>query len=223
MFFTAILAVATIILGGATVALYFGSEKQIALARDDFNATHRPWLPLTNAALRFGLKWVQGNALIGIDVFCINSGSSPARRVSLVAEIFPFLVNESIPKEMARIQAAHRSEAARGLIEHTVFPGVPGTIGEFCLSDVLMIPFSKLADLKDGLGDPATEIVPVIVGSIEYYFSFGEPTPHYTPFVYHVWRSDAQRVVQEPIQLDGKNLQHSEMILVPLINAGDPT
>ena len=59
-------------------------------------------------------------------------------------------------------------------------------------------------------------MIPVIVGSIEYYFSFGEPTPHYTPFVYHVWRSDSQGVARNAIQLDGRNVGDRDMILVPL-------
>jgi hypothetical protein len=68
-------------------------------------------------------------------------------------------------------------------------------------------------------------MLPVIVGAIEYYFSFGEPVPHYTPFVYHVWQIATLGVArtQQAVQLDGKNREASDMILIPLINAGDPT
>ncbi len=219
--FTLILAFSTVGLWIATIGLYAAGQDQIRLARDDFNATHRPWIPITNATLSFGLKWIQQrNALIGIDIFCKNTGNSPARRVSLAVEIFPFLINDDIPKEMARIQDTHRTETARQIIEHTLFPGMPG---DLCLSRGLLIEEQKLAELKNYLGEPATEMVPVIVGSIEYYFSFGLPVPHYTPFVYHVWGSNAEGIARQAVQLNGKNLEISDLILVPLINAGDPT
>lgn len=203
----------------STDRLWKTSDDQIRLARDDFNATHRPWIPITDAKLNFGLVWSKGNAIISISISCKNTGSSPARRVSLAAGIFPFLVNEDIPKEMATLQAGHRSDVARDLIEHTLFPGMPDEV----LPRALVISESTLAALKDGFGEPATEMVPVIIGSIEYYFSFGDPVPHYTPFVFHVWMAETVGVAQKPIQLNGRNVSAKEMILVPLINAGDPT
>src|SRR5947209_2772591 len=41
-FFTGILAFATIGLGVATLGMYLISKRQIGLARDEFNSTHRP-------------------------------------------------------------------------------------------------------------------------------------------------------------------------------------
>jgi hypothetical protein len=217
---TVIIGIFTFTLWRATSNLWESSDRQIRLARDDFNATHRPWIPIIKTTLNFGVRWAQGNAILGIDVFCKNTGNSPARRVSLAAAIFPYLVNDDIPKEMTKIQAAHRTAATRDLIEHTCFPGMPD---ELRLSRAFVILASTIADLKDFLGDPATEMVPVIVGAVEYYFSFGEPTPHYTPFVYHLWRTDKEGNTRETIKLDGSNVEADDLILVPLINAGDPT
>ena len=44
--FTAILAVATVGLGSATVGLYFAGRNQLQLARNEFLSTHRPELRL---------------------------------------------------------------------------------------------------------------------------------------------------------------------------------
>lgn len=220
-------AVATIFVAGFTWTLWLTSrnqgilaQKSIDLARDDFNATHRPWIPITKTNLTVGLKWASGTAIVGLDVFCKNTGNSPAQRISLAADIFPFLLNDDIPGEMAKLQKAHCTSAARGLIEHTLFPDMRD---ELCISRVLVIPDSKIASLKDGDGAPATEMVPVILGSIEYYFPFGEREPHYTPFVYHLWRTDTEGDARKTFRLDGTNVEAKEMILVDLIRAGDPT
>jgi len=222
-----ITAIATVFIALFTITLWWASagqydliEQQIKLARDDFNATHRPWIPISRATFNSGFNWVQGNAIVVISIACKNSGNSPARRVSLAARIFPFLWNDDIPIEIARLQADHRSDSTRrDIIERTLFPSSE----ESRLNIATVIEASRFVDLKDGLGEPAIEIVPVIVGFIEYYFSFGDPVPHYTPFVYHLWRTDALGEARIPIRLDAKNVDPSELILVPLINAGDPT
>jgi hypothetical protein len=154
-------------------------------------------------------------------VFCKNTGNSPAQRISLAVRIFPSLANEAVAQETAKLQKSFpQSTASRELIEHTLFPEMSG---ELALSTALMIPETSIAALKDYFGDPATEMVPVILGFIEYYFSFGERVPHYTPFVYHLWRTDAEGKARITFKLDGSNVEANEMILVPLINAGDPT
>jgi hypothetical protein len=219
MIFTGVLAAATIGMGIATIGLYISGRDQIRLARDDFNATHRPWIPITKATLYFGVNWAQGNALTGLNITCKNTGNSPAQRVSLAAAIFPFLANEDIPAELIKLQEAHHTSTPRALIEHTLFPGT----GELELPRVFLIPETEIANLKNYYGDRATEMVPVIVGSIEYYFSFGEQMPHYTPFVFHLWLTDTEGVARKAIQLDGRNVEARDMILVPLINAGEST
>jgi hypothetical protein len=219
-FATAAIAAFTFTLWKSNEKMWSITRDSIDIARDDFNATHRPWVPITNAAIGFGLRWSQGTAIIGLNVFCKNTGNSPARRVSLAVAIFPSLANDDIPAEIAKIQSDHRTSTARDLIEHTLFPG---TVGELCLSRPLVIPESKIANLTDGFGGPATEMVPVILGSIEYYFSFGEGVPHYTPFVYHLWRVGNEGVVQMTIKLDGSSVEAGDMVLIPIINAGDPT
>ena len=104
----------------------------------------------------------------------------------------PILLMRIFPLQLAKLKAAHRTEVTRDLIESTLFPGMPK---DSELSQGLIIGKSELTDLKDGLGAPATEMVPVILGAVEYYFSFGEPTPHYTPFVYHLWGSGCQQMI----------------------------
>src|SRR5262249_25348695 len=92
-FFTAVLALATIGLGGATIGLYFAGERQlklaketsdrqaaqiqsqIGLAREDFLSTHRPKLRFKHVWLLSEFK--EGVPTVG-QVTCINSGPSDA-------------------------------------------------------------------------------------------------------------------------------------------------
>lgn len=221
-----ITAIATAAIAAFTFTLWKSNEKMwsitrdsIDIARDDFNATHRPWIPITKASLYIGLNWAQGNAITGVQITCKNTGNSPAQRVSLAVAIFPFLTNDDIPGELIKLQKAHHTSTPRALIEHTLFPGT----GELEFPRVLLISEAEIANLKDYVGNQAKEMIPVIVGSIEYYFSFGERTPHYTPFVFHLWLTDSVGVTRKAVQLDGKNVDARDMILVPLINAGEAT
>jgi hypothetical protein len=222
-----ITAIATVFIALFTITLWWASagqydliEQQIKLARDDFNATHRPWISVTSVTINFGLTWVQGNAMIGLNVFCKNTGNSPAQRVSLAANVFPFLVNDDIPGEIAKLQESHRTSTRRPILERTLFPG---TQDDLLITRGLMITEAEIASLKDIHGDPAVEMIPVILGSIEYYFSFGERVPHYTPLVFHLWRTMGSPDVRLTFGLDGSNVEARNMILVELMSAGDPT
>ena len=213
-----------VVVGAAQCYLIFGTlraaQNSIDLARDDFNATHRPWISVTYVAISVGLSWAERNAVLGLNVFCKNTGNSPAIRVSLAATIFPFLTNDDIPEEMAKLQERHRTSTRRPIIERTLFPGAQD---DLIIPRVLVIPEVKIASLKDGRGDPAIEMVPVILGSIEYYFSFGEREPHYTPFVFHLWRTAGNPTDRLTFRLDGSNVVKENMLLVELMSAGDAT
>jgi hypothetical protein len=172
--FTAVLAIFTARLWISTEKLWSVTNESIAVARDDFNATHRPWIPITKVALNFGLKWVKGTAIIGISVFCKNTGNSPASRVSLAATIFPFLPNDQIPIEIEKLKKTHSTLETRDVIERPLFPNMPD---DLVLNRTLVISPEKIANLKDIYGEPATEMIPVILGAVEYYFR----AMHFTP------------------------------------------
>ena len=77
MFFTAILAVATLGLGIATVGLYLASERQLRLARNEFVSTHRPRLVVR------GVSFVDDNAMkVGsrarVQIPLVNQGETGA-------------------------------------------------------------------------------------------------------------------------------------------------
>jgi hypothetical protein len=218
-FGTVMIAVFTWTLWRSNVKLWSITNKSVDLARDDFNATHRPWISVTYAAITVGLSWAGRNAVVGLDVFVKNTGNSPAQRVSLAATIFPFLVNDDIPQEIARLQESHRTSTRRPIIERALFPGAQD---DLIIPRVLVIAETKIASLKDMYGDPAVEMVPVILGSIEYYFSFGEREPHYTPFVFHLWRTAGSPNDRLTFRLDGSSVAKENMLLVELMSAGDP-
>ena len=212
---TAIIAWFTYTLRAAALKSADLTQQSIDLARDDFSATHRPWIQITTVSNSNGLWWSGDNAFTGLNVFCRNTGSSPAQRVSVAAKFFPFLPNVAILKELEILKEFHRIEPASRQLEHTMFPDPDDTL----IERILMISSAEIAALKDGYGDPAKEMIPVIIGAIQYYFPFGPQIPHYTPFVRFLWHK--KDGVEGTFKLDGARIPTSEIVLKSHIAAGD--
>ena len=96
MFFTAILAVATLGLGTATVGLYFAGERQLRLARDEFLSTHRPKIRIKNI-------WLMNNfgydSPIEVKVVCVNVGTTDARIIEYGVDFLVIRKDATIPPE----------------------------------------------------------------------------------------------------------------------------
>jgi hypothetical protein len=74
-FFTFVLAVSTIGLWGATVALYAAGRNQLQLARDEFLSSHRPRMRLKHVWLTHNTDWRLGRPLeVNLDV--VNIGNT---------------------------------------------------------------------------------------------------------------------------------------------------
>jgi hypothetical protein len=83
MFFTAILALATMGLGGSTLGLYFAGERQLRLARDEFISSHRPkirvkhiWLSSQDGQHFIGK--LESGTPITVRLDIVNIGGTPA-------------------------------------------------------------------------------------------------------------------------------------------------
>jgi hypothetical protein len=72
---TGLLAIATIGMGGATIGLYVSGDRQLKLARDEFNSTHRPKIRIKHLFITNDI-W-QGEPII-VNLWCINTGTGDA-------------------------------------------------------------------------------------------------------------------------------------------------
>lgn len=81
--FTGGLVLATIGLGIATVGLYLTGEKQVGLARDQFNATHRPELTVRH------VRWAENHTAIAFTV--ANRGRNTC---TIVESAFSYTTSE---------------------------------------------------------------------------------------------------------------------------------
>jgi hypothetical protein len=83
--FTCILAFSTIGLWISTIGLYFAGQKQFGLARDEFNATHRPRISVQRIG-DWGIGDGEKPAFVNVPV--VNSGETPTIITEFVAEIY---------------------------------------------------------------------------------------------------------------------------------------
>lgn len=87
MFFTAILAAATVVLGSATIGLYFAGERQLKFIQAEFVTTHRPRLIVRHVLLAADVSPIDTVVLLGHDadavggLSVVNVGGSDAHIV----------------------------------------------------------------------------------------------------------------------------------------------
>ena len=90
MFFTAILAVATVGLGSATGGLYFAGRRQLKLIQAEFVTAHRPRLIVRHVMLAADISPIDTVILLGHDadanggLSVVNIGGSDARIIRAV-------------------------------------------------------------------------------------------------------------------------------------------
>ncbi len=161
------------------------AQKSIDLARDDFNATHRPWLAITHIHFE-DFHWDQwSNWFSSMTIWCKNTGNSPAVKIYPAAKMIPFIQNGEIAGELAKIKKVMKKRLELGYEGRTLFPQQDETD----LKIPLRFEVKEIVGLKDHFGKVQTKFIPTIIGFIEYQFTFGKPETHYTEFVFHLWQS----------------------------------
>jgi hypothetical protein len=165
----------------------FETEKQIKLtqdsidlAREDFEASHRPWISVSDLSAVGSLIWdPQGNASITLSITIENVGRSPAIEVFVMAESHAGLVTRDILAAQddfwRRTQPIPQDDVPWG---HTMFPGAPPT----SLRLNVQISADEIAETKKLTGSPGMAFS--VIGYVEYKFAFGEAGRHLTEFAY---------------------------------------
>lgn len=225
--FTLVLAASTILLWRGTERLAKGADDQsktmtnsIALAREDFEATHRPWIHIVDITAPDGLKWEGGAARVSVRVICRNIGNSPAQRVTINVEMSDFMWGDETKIIIDRLKSSPWIAAVPNKMNRTIFPNQGDE--EFLWS--VAIPksrFDYLASLVEGVRVPPATTAPVIVGTILYHFPFGDQQVHYTPFVRTLWRLEAG--LRHTFPVNGEDVPESSIDLVPAVNIGEAT
>lgn len=170
----------TLFLVVSNIGLWIAANKQIILTRDDFNATHRPWVSVAVAIGPKGLYFDSSGANLHLTFRCKNTGKTPA--VNVWVETQTFLESQDRrPLEEQRRACDH----VRTRRDHPSAPGTtifPGDTAHFNY----VYSFIGRDDLEQEASQHYGFISPVIVGCVDYRFTFGEPAHHQTGFIYYL-------------------------------------
>jgi len=191
--FSAVLALLTFGLIGVGIVQGILINRQINLARDDFEATHRPWLNVQIAIGPRGLYFDVNGANLDLVAICKNATNSPAKDVGF--HIRPIFLGKYQPgaKGQERVLNAQATlcDEIRKQPYHpwadgrVVFPNdqfVENMIYSFCGAQEL--------DRMSKEEVPVAGWLPslVIVGCVDYRFPFGGSAHHQTGFAYSIQR-----------------------------------
>jgi hypothetical protein len=167
--FTAILAVATVGLGGATVGLFFAGRNQLHLARDEFLSTHRPrmrlkaiWLASADGQTSDPELRVNEPLVVRLDVVYFGNTKAFIARLNL-ASVFVQRGGQ-LPQ-----RPPYNEPTARGLDFHPPFELNRGVTFTQPISDGHILDALELNAVYQG-----NQIL-YFVGTIDYRDSIGNP------------------------------------------------
>jgi hypothetical protein len=216
--FTFFLTISTGLLWWQTKRLAKGAEEQARITKDDFVASHRPWIAVEVKPGENGLHYDDGGTLfVHLDTICHNVGNSPAKDVAV--HIRQYLLRDA--KDMNDPNGREEILAAmnefRTQIDDppyvdndripVIFPGK--TFSDYgdraFYTDWVLRQFSG--------GKPRL----YILGIVSYAFTFGDPQRHETRFAYNV--TSREIGVAGPLQEIevGKGLAQEEIALNDLM------
>lgn len=123
-FFNLILAFSTIGLWVQTKRLAVQADGQMAVARDDFVSTHRPWVSFGATIAPTGLVFSQAGLAFTLKYRCYNSGTSPAIGVSINSRAYLYVPVPSDLETQKTICAQLHAPSTHALARGTaIFPG----------------------------------------------------------------------------------------------------
>jgi hypothetical protein len=191
--FTAFLFLATMLLWMSTRDLWKAGKEQLSIVRDDFNATHRPWLSFQVFIGPRGLYFDVNGANLDLIVNFKNVGNSPA--INANVHINPFSLPKYEPGAPGQERVLKAQSSFCGTIRNrpfhpwahggVLFPGdniIHNSIYSFCGKDEL----AAKAEEEFGRGQFLPPLN--IVGCIDYMFSFGDGRRHQTGFAYEIFQ-----------------------------------
>ncbi len=152
-------------------------KAQLAIARDDFTSTHRPWMKFDTKIGQKGV-WYDAEGLhIAIEFQCENTGSTPAIGVSVNARAYLWSpVGDELEQQKNICTTMHPADMNRaGGI--TIFPSA-----NWKFTQEYLIPKVDL----DAIQTVPKNIVVTISGCVDYLFSFGKLESHQSRFIYYL-------------------------------------
>ncbi|HEX3652778.1 MAG TPA: hypothetical protein VHU18_08140 [Rhizomicrobium sp.] len=195
--FTAVLAFFTIVLAGASVWQGRLTRQSIDLARDDFTATHRPWLSVDVEIGPRGLFFNENGANITLVLKATNTGNSPAKDVAFIVRpvFFPRppdgvagmgeAYQNRVLIEQKRLSDLTRNDRAPGASGRIVFPS------ESPLVEFTTFTFATREQLEEWTSESDVLPLLVIIGFVSYRFTFGARENHQTGFAFDISRRRA--------------------------------
>jgi hypothetical protein len=212
---TLLIAVFTFTLYRSTTRLWEASERQIRLARDDFEATHRPWVSVKISIGPRGIYFDDNGMNLHLIFVCKNGGTTPAISAWVAAEPYLDRQGRQDLEEQRRVCDSIRKRPYHPKAPgKTIFPGdeeIFSTIYTFIGKD----------DLETQAREDYGFVHPIIVGCVDYMFTFGERIHHQTGFIYHVHKIKSPNLGRFAIRPeDGDIAPQNIGLSSPTLNSG---
>jgi hypothetical protein len=182
MLLSAVLAFFTFTLWRTTRNLWVESKKQFGLARDEFDANHRPWLAINDIRLVEPVSFAQKLMGFTIEVGVGNTGHSPATEILLFPIAIRYGEQLLIPEKLAGFRQQYedlknsRSWTGDRLPESVIFPGQTSPFRH-----MLQIPLEE--DMVAPNDNDLIMSGPMIIGALCYRSTFSKNNL-YSTFVY---------------------------------------
>jgi hypothetical protein len=185
-------------------------REQVRLAREEFTATHRPWVSIKSMTAVSPLVIDEGGAHVTIQFILENVGGSPAVNVTVASEMGPNVGADFGVKEQRDLCQRERDGSPEiGPFGHTLFPDQTFTI------DVpVYIPPETMDALRPEKGSRLKLFGPFIVGCVSYKFTFVEGY-HQTGFILALRRRDPNSPAGRIFPVEDGEIPMADLILTP--------
>ncbi|MDP1748269.1 MAG: hypothetical protein Q8L22_02335 [Reyranella sp.] len=160
------------------------SAEAVNIARQDLISTHRPWISIEITIGPRGLYFDVNGANLELIFFLKNVGSTPAVAAKIEGSPRIDIKMKDQLVELDRICAEAKAKPLHpDMWGRTIFP-----------NDTLTYPviysFASREDVDRIAAENHGFIDPVVIGCVDYVFTFGEPTHHQSRFLYELgWRT----------------------------------
>jgi hypothetical protein len=161
-------------------------KTQLAIARDDFISTHRPWVSFKSKMQEPGITFSADGARFSLEFTCRNTGTTPALGVSVNAISYIYLpVISDLDRQKKVCTELSGPVDNPNVSGRSLFPGD---------TDIFVKKFFiPQADLDKFIAD-GNKIFFVVAGCVDYAFPFGAPDAHRSGFIYYIGKHDAGKM-----------------------------
>lgn len=192
-------ALSTLAIAAFTFTLFLVTRMQtkltkdtLDLARDDFAATHRPWISTELKVDENGIHFDEtGTFYIHLNTICRNVGATPAKKVSVVVRPHVLEGNPDKMGDAARLKQVLKAQEELSAdirsgdcifqqdVGRVVFPGqqFEESVDNGFFDKQWLKVLSKGSDTLPPF---------YIIGIVSYVFTFGDGAQHQTGFAYEI-------------------------------------